>query len=524
VAPALLRALSNPATYGCAAVDVHETHASRVFVAGGHAYKVKKPVAFGFLDYSTLGRRHRACVEEVRINQELAPGLYVGVRAIVRTEMGYAFAPPNEEAAGAVEYAVEMRSFDESDTLSGLIRSEALTAEHLEAVARRLAEFHRTAPAVAGGSAARVLAMWRDNLGELGQASELLELPVSLAESFAETFVRVHAGEIERRAGAGLVRDGHGDLRCDHVLVLPSVRFVDRIEFDPSLRQSDIACDLAFLMMDLEAYGQRWAAEELLSAYRRSGMDTGSDALLSFYGAHRALVRATVALIAAAEQDDAERRAAMLEKARSRWALAECLCWRARAPVALVICGPSASGKSTLAAELARRSEFDVLSSDAIRKSAAGLAATGRAAAEYYNHSFTHHTYELLAGRASEVIARGGGVIVDATCRSRAERSTLLGRIARTGVPRLIVRCSVPVDVGLERARRRLRDPDRVSDAGPELVVEQHGSFEPLEEIAPSEVLELDTRLPLDSQASAVTCAVDRVLSARAGAAVGREA
>ncbi|HEY4895969.1 MAG TPA: hypothetical protein VII01_07745, partial [Solirubrobacteraceae bacterium] len=148
VAPALLRALSNPATYGCAAVDVHETHASRVFVAGGRAYKVKKPVAFGFLDYSTLGRRHRACVEEVRINQELAPGLYVGVRAIVRTEMGYAFAPPNEEAAGAVEYAVEMRSFDESDTLSGLIRSEALTAEHLEAVARRLAEFHRTAPAV----------------------------------------------------------------------------------------------------------------------------------------------------------------------------------------------------------------------------------------------------------------------------------------------------------------------------------------------------------------------------------------
>ncbi|MGO9319490.1 MAG: AAA family ATPase [Solirubrobacteraceae bacterium] len=500
---------------------MHETHASWVFVAGERAYKVKKPVALGFLDYSTPERRHRACIEEVRVNQELAPGIYLGVRAIVRTGTGFAFAP-DDRTSQAVEYAVEMRSFDEADTLAGLIAREALSPEHLEAVARRLVAFHRSAPVAPGGGAAEVLGVWRQNVSELrGAAGRLLELPVDLAEGFGEMFVRVHEREIERRRDAGLVRDLHGDLRCEHVLAIPSVRIVDRIEFDPSLRRGDVARDLAFLTMDLEAHGQRWAAETLLSAYRASGMDAGSDALLCFYGAHLALVRAKVALIAAAEHDG-ERSTELLAQARSMWTLAERLCWRARAPVALVICGPSASGKSTLAAELADRSGFAMLSSDAVRKSAAGLGATERAGPEHYSHRFTHRTYELLAGQAHELMRRGVGVIVDATCRSRADRSTLLGRLARTGMPRLVVRCEIPLEVALARAARRERDPARVSDASPQIVAEQYRSFQPLEELPREDVLELDTLAPLDTQASTVARALDRLLRARAGAGADR--
>jgi aminoglycoside phosphotransferase family enzyme/predicted kinase len=508
---ALLLALANPATYGGVHVTVHETHASWVFVAGERAFKIKKPVALGFLDYSTAARRHAACVEEVRVNQELAPDVYLGVRAIVRTDTGFAFTA-DHEAPEAVEYAVEMRSFDESDTLAGLIASEALTSGHIEALARRLAEFHRIAPVVAGGGVTQVLDECLQNIRELREASQPLELPVSLAESFVEMFVRVHAGEIERRRGAGLVRDVHGDLRCEHVLLTPSVRIVDRIEFDPLLRHSDIACDLAFLTMDLEAHGQLWAAERLLSVYRDCGMDTGGDALLSFYGANRALVRAKVALIGAAEHDDALR-TALLAQTRSMWVLAERLCWRARAPLALVVCGPPASGKSTLAGELSSRSGFDVLSSDVVRKSAAGLKATDRAAPEHYSHRFTHHTYELLARQAHDLISHGNGVIVDATCGSRADRSTLLGRLGRMGVPRLVVRCEIPLGVALRRAAQRLGDPHRVSDASPEIVAEQYHSFQPLEELPPNNVFELNTQLPLDTQAFRVTRAVDRLLS-----------
>ncbi len=494
---------------------MHETHASWVFVAGERAYKIKKPVALGFLDYSTLERRRSACAEEVRVNQDLAPGIYLGVRAIVRNETGFAFAP-NDEAPEAVEYAVEMRSFDEADTLAGLIASEALTSEHLKAVARRVAAFHRSAPTVAGGGTGQVLGVWQRNLLDLRHAGQALDFPVHLAERFAELFVRLHEGEIEKRRAAGLVRDVHGDLRCEHVLLTPDVRVVDRIEFDPSLRHTDIACDLAFLIMDLEANDQSWAAETLVSAYRDSGMDAGSDALLSFYAAHRAFIRATVDLVSASEHDG-ERRAALLAKARSKLALAERLCWRARAPLAIVVCGPAGSGKSTLAEELSKRSGFEILSSDVIRKSEVGLHATERAAPEHYSHRATRQTYELLAGQAQELMDHGSGVIVDATCRSRVERSTLLGRLARTGAPRLAVRCEVPLEVALARAARREHDPARVSDAGPQIVAEQYRSFQPLQELAPEDVLGVDTRWPLRTQVVEVTSAIDRLLMTRAG-------
>ena len=409
-----------------------------------------------------------------------------------------------------------MRTFDEADTLAGLIASRTLALADVEAVARSLAAFHRSAPAVAGGDKAHVLRMWERNLLELRSAGQGLEFPVRLAEGFAEMFVQLHGDEIERRRATGMVRDGHGDLRCEHVLLYPRVRVVDRIEFDPALRRTDIACDLAFLTMDLEAHDQHWAAAALVSLYRDGGMDAGSDALISFFGAHRALVRTTVDLLSASEHDG-ERRAALLSKARSMWALAERLCWRARAPLAIVVCGPAASGKSTLAAELCRRSGFAVVSSDAIRKSEAGLGATDRAAPEHYSHGFTHHIYELLATRTQELVNEGGGVIVDATCRSRVERSMLLGRLARTGVPRLAVRCHVPLDVALARVARREHDPTRVSDAGPQVVVEQHRSFQELDELPPGGLLRLDTQLPLAAQAFEVTRAIDGLLMSRAG-------
>ncbi len=510
---ALLSTLADPATHGGVPVEVHETHASWVFVAGERAYKVKKPVSLGFLDYSSLVLRHSACLEEVRVNQELAPGIYEGVRAIVRTDTGWVLTD-DDRAPEAVEYAVEMRSFDERHTLAGLIADEALTGEQLQAVAQRLSQFHRHAPIVAGGDTADVLGKWQKNLRELRHADQALELPVELAEGFAETFVQTHGEEIEQRRSAGWVRDVHGDLRCEHVLAIPSVRIVDRIEFDASLRHSDIACDLAFLTMDLEARGQRWAAERLLSEYRESGIDPGSDALLSFYAAQRALVRAKVALIAAAEHDGVARTASLAE-ALALWALAERLCWRARAPLSIVVCGPSGSGKSTLAGELSKRTGFEVLSSDAMRKSAAGLKPTERASPEHYSHRFTHHTYELLAGRAREAIAGGAGVIVDATCRSRAERSTLLGRLRATGAPRLVVRCDVPLDLAQRRAAERAHDPLSVSDAGPEIVAEQYASFQPLEELAPGDVLVVDTQNGLDLQVGRVTRGVDQLLVGR---------
>ena len=488
-------------------VAVHETHASWVFVAGELAYKVKKPLALGFLDYSTLERRREACNEEVRVNRELAPGLYLGVRVIVKTERGFRLARIG--TPGAVEYAVEMQSFREQDTFAGLIASSSLTRADVAGVARVLADFHRSAEVVADWGPDRVLAAWRKNVCELQAVSRPPGWRMDVAAGFGEAFVRAHALEVSRRARLGLARDGHGDLRCEHVLARPSIRVVDRIEFDPRLRRTDIASDLAFLAMDLEAHGQRWAARELVAAYRDAGMSPGGEALRSFYAAHCALVRVKVALIAAAEHDG-EARAEDLRLAQRSWSLSERLCWRARAPLTVVICGPAASGKSVLAAELSRRSEAPVVSSDAVRKRMAHLAPGEPARAEHYSASFTRATYEQLARDALRVLERGDTAIVDATCRSREDRAPLLGRLRRSATTLLVVRCEVPLELAVQRATRRLRDPRRVSDATPRIAEEQSRAFEELDELPPGSVLRLDATQTLDNQVAELAQAVDR--------------
>jgi hypothetical protein len=261
--------------------------------------------------------------------------------------------------------------------------------------------------------------------------------------------------------------------------------------------------------MDLEARGQRWAAGELIAAYRDAGMSPGGEGLLSFYSAHCALVRVKVALIAAAEHEGGTR-AEDRGLAQRLWSLSERLCWRARAPVTVVICGPAASGKSVLAAELSRRSGAPVVSSDAVRKRLARLAPGEPARAEHYTASFTRTTYEQLARDALLALHRGDSVIVDATCRSRADRAPLLSRLRHSATTLLVVRCEVPLELAVWRATLRLRDPRRVSDATPQIAAVQSRAFEELDELPPGSLLRLDATQSLDTQVAELARAVDR--------------
>ncbi|HEV3048272.1 MAG TPA: AAA family ATPase [Solirubrobacteraceae bacterium] len=492
----LRRTLADPATYkGRPAVSVYETHASCVFVAGARAYKIKKPVALGFLDYSTLARRRRACEEEVRVNQALAPGLYLGVRAIVESAAGLRFA--DADAPGAVEYAVEMRRFNEQDTLAGAIAAGALEPAQIEATARLIAAFHRSAPVVRGWGPEQVRERWRVNLEDLRRTAHPEAWRLEVPARFASAFLGAHAEQLRRRGDQGFARDGHGDLRCEHVLLRPLARIVDRIEFDPNLRRADVACDLAFLAMDLEARGQRWAAEELFEDYERVGLDCGEPRLRAFYACHWALVRAKVAAIAGAE-----------EEAQRMWSLAERLRWRARHPVLLVLCGPAASGKSVLAHALARAGEMPVFASDVARKRLAGVGVHEQASPEHYGAEFTQATYRQLGRGAARRLRDGESAIVDATCRSRADRALLLAEL--TGARRLFVRCSVPLELARERAARRACDPHRVSDATPQIVEQQFASFEELDELPADALVRVDGAQPVKAQIAQVELALDR--------------
>jgi hypothetical protein len=359
-----------------------------------------------------------------------------------------------------------------------------------------------------------VLESWLVNVEELRSLKYANRWRVDLASHFGEAFVHAHSREIQQRGREGQVRDGHGDLRCEHVLLKPQIRVVDRIEFDPALRHIDVAADLAFLIMDIKAHGQTWAAQELVRAYTHAGGDPGSEALLSFYAAQRAIVRAKVALLDAAEHEPADR-GARYERAEVLWALAERLCWRARQPVAIVVCGPPASGKSTLAAELARRSRLPVASSDVVRKSLAGLTPTERACPEYYSDEFTEVTYLHLAVKALGHLREDGGVIVDATCHSPEQRKLLLDELKLAGVTQLVIYCHTTSKVGLQRAAARMNHPERVSDATPEIAAKQIYRFQAPLELPPASVLSLDTELGLETQVSEVVGAIDKRLAQR---------
>jgi len=506
----ILAALADPSTYGLTdPVAVCETHASWVFLAGPWAYKVKKPVRLAFLDYSTLALRRAACGEELRVNGELGGDIYRAVLAVLAGTDGVRFAP--EGTPGAAEYVLQMRRFDERLTLAGAITDGRLQDSDLDAVARRIASFHAAAPSSRGGGGEATLRAWQVNLDELEEVDPEL-LPIAAARRFGEAFVDGHRHELDRRAASGLVRDGHGDLRCEHVLLEQQVLVVDRIEFDPALRRIDVGWDLAFLLMDLQLRGQATGADRLLRTYRHAGGDPGSEELVWFFAAYWALVRAKVEGIAASQHrpDPSHGEPA---RAHELGALAERLCWRARGPVAVVVAGPPASGKSTLAGHLSKLSGLPIVSSDVTRKRLAGLTSIERGPAELYTHERSIETYRALGEAVARHFAEHRGVVLDATCGTRDQRAELLGALAHDPRGLLFVECRVPLACALERSAARMAQPEHVSDATPEVVSRLFDAYEEIRELPGASVVAVDGRASLDAQVEAVAARADALLA-----------
>ena len=234
-------------------VEERETLVSWVFLAGDRAYKLKKPLVLPFLDYGTPQRRREMCREEVRLNRRLAPDVYLGVRAVVAGAEGFELAA--EDDPRAVDYLVEMRRYDERCTLAAKLERGELKRDEVAALARVLARFHARARRVtaSGVPALAVERRLTENFHELlAIVEQRAEIEWVLAlERFAHAFVVAHAQMLDARARRGLVREVHGDLRAEHVLLGETVQVVDCIEFDRGLRELDVADDLAFLVMDL---------------------------------------------------------------------------------------------------------------------------------------------------------------------------------------------------------------------------------------------------------------------------------
>jgi aminoglycoside phosphotransferase family enzyme/predicted kinase len=505
-------ALLDPAAYAGhpASIELRETHISWVFLAGERAYKVKKPIRLPFLDYGTLGRRRVCCHAELTLNRRFAPDLYREVVALVpRGTDGLAVAAEGDPRA--LEYAVEMDRYDESTTLlAGLAHGTAVEAD-LVAVGAAVAGFHAIAPMRRDGNSQRLAAVVEETLATLRTAGAPLRR-LSELDRFCRAALAAFGPVLAEREAAGLVRDGHGDLRAEHILLGSTIQAVDGVEFDRDLRIADVAYDFAFLMMDVARRDDN-LARGLLRGYRAAGGDAGSEALLAFLCAVRALVRAKVDFLRAgqltgAAADDRSARALELLSVAERFA------WRARLPRVVCVTGLAATGKSTLAEALAASAGRTVLSSDRIRKLRAGIDPTGHAPASAYADAQSHAVYAELALRA-EIAARSeGGAIVDATFR-RAADADAFAATSRAAAGAAWIVCEAPAAVRLERAHAR-EFQATVSDAGPAIIAAELATYGgPF--LAPAPPLaRLDTTQPISELLSTLSEALDARLAARA--------
>ena len=295
----VVSALLDPRAYreGAEEIMLIQTHISFVFLTGRHAYKIKKPVNFGFLDFTSLAKRRFYCEEEVRINSAISPDLYLGVVPISRGADGRIRVGGEGEV---LEYAVKMRELPQTAMMSRLLERRAVTGGHMDTIAKRLAEFHKEARSGAGvdeyGSVDQIRHNWVENFDQTRvlRGTLIAMRDFDYMEAKVLGFVEREAGLFSERVRQGKVRECHGDLHSGNIFILDGIHIFDAIEFNKAFSCSDVAAEVAFLAMDLEFHGRADLAEHFIDRYVEYSGDRGLLALLPFYKCYRAYVRGKV--------------------------------------------------------------------------------------------------------------------------------------------------------------------------------------------------------------------------------------
>ncbi len=472
--PLLIDGLSRPQAYPhpVQSVRLIETHISSVFLTGRFAYKVKKPVALGFLDYRRLEDRKRYCEEELRLDRRLAPQLYLEVVAITGSE-----AQPRMGGAGEpLEYAVKMREFDQADLLPEHLARGDLSPTFWADLARRIARFHETVdrapPDNPWGAPESVYKAMTDNFAAVRQFLEGHPEPAALRQVEAWTQARYQTLKplLEARRREGFIRECHGDMHLGNMALLDGeVAIFDGIEFNPAFRWIDIHSELAFLLMDLDDRGAREAAHIVLNTWLQATGDYAGLPLLRFYQAYRAMVRAKVEAIRSTQPGLSE---AQRERHRARCDGYVTLAARYTQPsqrFLAITCGVSGSGKSQLAERMAQRTGGIWLRSDVERKRLFGLPPLERAAAApghgIYTPEAGEKTYAALANLAATALQAGFPVIVDATFLDPAQRAAFRELASHFAVPFRLLWLEAAPEVLHARVRQRARTARDPSDA-----------------------------------------------------------
>jgi aminoglycoside phosphotransferase family enzyme/predicted kinase len=467
-------------------VDHIETHISHVLLAGGYAYKLKKGLNLGFLDFSTLERRKFCCDEELRLNRRLAPDVYLGVVPVTGTER-----EPRMGGEGEVlEYAVKMRRFGQDRLLNVLPLEDDLP----ERIAERVAGFHQAIPSAdrdsAYGTPGAVLKPMRHNFEQIrSRISEpqLLER-LGRLEDWTQSRHRALTAVLEQRRSAGFIRECHGDMHRGNIaLDAGEILIFDGIEFNPSLRWIDTMSELAFLVMDLEEAGEAPQARRLLNRYLELTGDYGGLPVLDFYKVYRAMVRAKVIAIRLGQADVGLEEAARDEKELEGYLDLAGSYTRTRALGLFLTHGLSGSGKSHVCSGLRARLPVIHVRSDIERKRLFGFAEDARTSpggirAGIYAADAGRRTYERLRALAGTILDAGYSPLVDATFLTRAQRAPFLALAREKGIGCSILEFRAPEALLRRRVVQRAGEGTDPSEAGLDVLEHQLATVEPLTE------------------------------------------
>ena len=498
--PGLPAAMSRPEFYPHRprTVEIVQTHISFIFIAGDEVYKVKKAVDFGFLDFTSLERRKFYCEEELRLNRRLAPETYLGVVAISEDDAG---ALHLGETGGIVDYAIRMKKLPRERMLGRLLAEGKVEPAVMDAIAGKLAEFHRQAET--GG---RI-----DEIGGLGTVRRNHE------ENFAQTedyigvtiprgsyeFIRAYAADFlarqaplfRRRAAEHRIRDCHGDLHLEHICVADGIVIFDCIEFNERFRFGDAAAEVAFLAMDLDFNGYEGWAEAFVEAYCRHAADPEVRTLLNFYRCYYAYVRGKVVGFKIHDRAIGEKeRQEARETAARYFDLALTYAARPELPVLVLLAGLTGTGKSLLAQGLARRLGAEVVRTDVLRKELLSIPPAERRPDAFgqgiYSDQITDRTYSRALEIASAHLTKGRSAVIDASYKRREERLRAAEKANKLGTDFFLVECVCPEETVKGRLENRRGD---ASDGRWEIFLAQKADFDPVTEIPAASHIVIDT-------------------------------
>ncbi|WP_017719426.1 bifunctional aminoglycoside phosphotransferase/ATP-binding protein [Kamptonema formosum] len=481
-------------------VELIQTHISFVLLTGDYVYKVKKPVNFGFLDYSTLEKRQYFCQRELQMNQRGAPGLYLAVVPVTQAGTGFRLGGEGEP----VEYAVKMRQFPQDGLFVSMLERGALAEKHLEELGRVVAKFHAQAP----------VSEWILSFGEVSQIRKSVEQNYELSKKYiggpltqelfeatkryTDNFFAEGRALFFSRIESQRIRECHGDLHLRNIALWEDkILLFDCIEFNEDFRFVDVMYDVAFTVMDLQGRGRGDLANAFLNTYIEGTGDWEGLQVLPLYLIRQSYVRANVTSLLL---DDPGVSAQEKEKAQQTAAHYYRLAWQYTQPRTgqlILMSGLSGSGKSTVARKLARRQGAIHIRSDAVRKHLAGIPLHQRGGEEIYTAEMTEKTYHRLLQLGVMLAAGGWPVILDAKYDRQALRRDAIALAEVNQLPLQILHCTAPVEVLRARLHRRTGD---IADATADLLAAQLAGAEPFTEAERVYVRTLDTAQDIEAQ------------------------